>query len=90
MFSIKIHLDPAEHAAIGRYATALHVTPEDIAYAALDNLMNQANDPAIRASVATVRDWRGDNLPMWADSERSVHAYEGSADDQPEERVKFD
>ena len=89
MFTIKIHLDPAEHTAISRYASALHVTLEDVAYAALDRLMQQADDATVRRDVVETRHWRGDNLPQWADTERSVHAYEGKTDAQPEERRQF-
>lgn len=89
MSSIKIHLDPAEQAVIGRYADALKVSPEDIAYAALDRLMQRANEPEVRQSVREVKAWRGSNLPVWADTERSVHAYEGSSDDPPEQRMQF-
>ena len=90
MFAIKIHLDPAEHAVLSRFASALHARPEDIAYAALDRLMQQAHDPQVRNDILETRRWRQDNLPMWADTERSVHAYEGSPDDQPEERLTFE
>jgi hypothetical protein len=89
MFAIKVHLDPAEHAALSRYASVLHVSLEDVAYAALDRLMKSANDDEVRRDIAETRNWRKDNLPLWADSERSVHAYEGAHDDQPEERVHF-
>lgn len=89
MFSLKIHLDPAEHAVISRYAAALHVTPEDIAYAGLDRLMQESRDPVVQQAVRDTRGWRKDNLPLWADTERSVHAYEGGSDDQPEERFQY-
>lgn len=89
MFTIKIHLDPAEQAAVSRFASTLHVSPEDLAYAALDRLMRQANDPATRRDILETRGWRRDNLPLWADTERSVHAYEGANDDQPEQRMQF-
>ncbi len=89
MFAIKIHLDPAEHAALSRYASVLHVRLEDVAYAALDCLMKKANETEIRQCITETALWRKENLPVWADTERSVHAYEGSADDQPEERVQF-
>ena len=89
MFAIKIHLDPAEHAVVSRYASALHVSLEDIAYAALDRLMKSANDETVRRDVVETRNSRKDNLPVWADTERSVHAYEGGQDDQPEERLQF-
>jgi len=90
MFAIKIHLDPAEHAVLSRFASVLRVSPEDIAYAALDRLMRQADDPNVRTEIMETKGWRHENLPIWADTERSVHAYEGSADDQPEERLQFD
>ncbi|MCC5024870.1 MAG: hypothetical protein J6386_19685 [Candidatus Synoicihabitans palmerolidicus] len=45
MPTIKIHLDPGESAAISRFASALNITPEDIAYAALDRTMGSALDP---------------------------------------------
>jgi hypothetical protein len=89
MFAIKIHLDPAEHAVVSRYAASLHVGLEDIAYAALDRLMKQARDEAVRRDIVETRNGRKDNLPVWADTERSVHAYEGGQDDQPEQRMQF-
>lgn len=89
MFAIKIHLDPAEHAAISRFASALHVEPEDIAYAALDHLMRRSHDDVARREIVETRAWRDENLPQWADSERSVHVYESGRDDHPEERLRF-
>lgn len=89
MSAIKIHLDPAEHAAISRYATALHVNLEDIAYAALDQLMQRCNDATVRRDIVETRGWRENNLPQWADSERSVHVYESGRDSHPEERLHF-
>ena len=89
MHAIHIHLEPAEAAVISRYAKALDVSPKDIAYAGLDQLMSRANDPATRQSVKDCREWRRENLPIWADTERSVHAYEGAPDDQPEENLHF-
>ena len=90
MFAIKIHLDPAEHAVLSRFASVLRASPEDIAYAALDRLMRQSDDPQIRNEILETKQWRHENLPIWADCERSVHAYHACADDLPEERLQFE
>ena len=89
MFTVKIHLDPAEHAVVSRFANKLGVHPEDIAYAGLDYVMNHTGDEALRTLIKETKAARVANLPLWADTERSVHAYEGGADDQPEERLQF-
>ena len=89
MFTVKIHLDSAEYAVVSRFATKLNVSPEDVAYAGLDAIMSRTNDPQVRRTIVETKAWRGQNLPLWADSERSVHAYEGGADDPPEERLQF-
>jgi len=89
MFGLRINLDPSEHAVVSRFADSLKVKPEDIAYAALNRLMQEAHDPAIHADILQTKDWREDNLPLWADTARSVHAYEGKGDDHPEEHSKF-
>ncbi|MCF3651037.1 hypothetical protein [Synoicihabitans lomoniglobus] len=89
MSGLKIHLEPGERHVVNRLARAIKVTPEDVAYAALDRLMNEAMDPEVQQSIKECSLGRRDNLPLWADSERSVHAYEGAPDDQPEERLQF-
>ncbi len=89
MFTVKIHLDPAEYAVVSRYATKLDVSLEDIAYAGLDYMMSHSQDTALRTAICETKGWRAQNLPSWADTERSVHAYEGGPDDQPEERLQF-
>ncbi len=89
MFNVKIHLDPAEFAVVSRFANKLEVRPEDVAYAGLDYIMSHTDDEALRTSIQETKAARVANLPIWADSERSVHAYEGSADDQPEEHLQF-
>jgi hypothetical protein len=85
MCALKLHLEDAELDAVSRYAESLHVKAEDVAYAALNHVMLRGNEPAIRKEIQETRDWRADNLPLWADSARSVHAYEGMPDDEPEE-----
>jgi len=81
MSGIKIHLDAAELAAVGRLAQALQVSPEDIAYAALNRLMLAAREPAVQADIVQTKAWRGDNLPLWSDSAASIHAYESMPDE---------
>lgn len=84
MSAIKIHLDDEELAAVERLARTLKVKAEDVAYAALNRLMIQSRDEAIRRDVVETKAWRGENLPLWSDSAHSVHAYEGKHDAEPE------
>jgi len=86
--TIKIHLDAAEAAPVRRLADMLKVAPEDIAFAALDRLMLHARDPEVQTGIVQAKDWRNDNLPLWADTAGSVHAYEGMRDCEPE-RSKY-
>lgn len=88
MSSIRLHLERAEYDAVSRYAEALGVSPEDIAYAALNRLMLSCEDAEVNRDIAETRAWRRDNLPAWSDSAGSVHAYEGKPDDEPE-RSKY-
>jgi hypothetical protein len=81
---IKLHLEQEEYAPIVRAAERLHVSPEDIVYAGLHRMMLTRADPLAWAEVADLRLGRKDNLPRWADSARSVHAYEGKHDDYSE------
>jgi len=46
--------------------------------------MMRAEDPELQRDIVETRDWRKDNLPLWADSACSVHAYEGKPDAEPE------
>ncbi len=84
MATIKLHLEAAEYDAIERFAAAAGTKPEAVLYAAMNRLMLQARDPALRTDILETREWRRQNLPLWADSACSVHAYEGKADDEPE------
>ena len=83
MSAIKVHLDAEELAAVERYADTLHVKAEDVAYAALNRLMMQGRDKAVRADILDTKAWRRDNLPLWSDTAHSVHAYEAQHDDEP-------
>ena len=84
MSALKIHLEMAEIDAVHRYAEALQVKPEDVAYAALNRLMLAARDPAVQQDIRETSQWRHHNLPLWSDSAASVHAYEGKHDAEPE------
>ena len=84
MSAIKVRLDAEELAAVERYADTLHVKAEDVAYAALNRLMMQGRDEAVRAEILETKEWRRDNLPLWSDTAHSVHAYEGRHDDEPQ------
>jgi hypothetical protein len=90
MSVIRVHLEPAESHVVQRLAHAIHVTKEDVAYAALDRLMTESLDPEVQTFIRENSLGRKSNLPLWADTERSVHAYEGGPDDQPIERLKFE
>jgi hypothetical protein len=83
MSSIKIHLEFAEAQPVERLAALLQVSTEDIAYTALDRLMMLARNPDVQKEIVEARNWRRDNLPLWADSAGSVHAYEGMSDCEP-------
>lgn len=84
MSSIKLHLEYAEYDAVCRYAQALGVSPEDVAYAALNRLMLACDSAEVHRDIAETREWRRHNLPLWSDSAGSVHAYEGKPDDEPQ------
>ena len=84
MSAIKIHLEAAESDAVERLATLLGVKPEALAYTALNRLMLDARDPRLGKEIRETWEGKRNNLPLWADSAWSVHAYEGKADDEPE------
>ena len=83
---LKLHLDEEEIAPVRRLAQELNLRPEDVAYAALDQLMMAQDSGEIRSAILYAHSWRTSNLPQWADSARSVHAYEGMPDDYPAPR----
>ena len=83
MASIKLHLDAAEYDAVARFAEAAGTKPEAVVYTALNRLMLDSRDPAVRKEIMETWEAHGQNLPLWADSACSVHAYEGKPDDEP-------
>jgi hypothetical protein len=82
MSANKLQLRDEEYEAVQRYAESIGVKTEDVAYAALNRLMLQlkTDEPAIRQDIIETKDWRPDNLPLWSDTARSVHLYEGKND----------
>lgn len=84
MPKIKIQLEDAEYHVVERLAETLQVAPEDVAYCALNRLMLAERDDAVQVDIVQTRSWRSANLPLWADSAGSVHAYEGMPDCEPE------
>ena len=83
MSTIKLHLEQAEMDAVARFAATLKVKPEAVLYSALNRLMLDSRNPAVRIEIAETWEWHRDNLPLWSDSACSVHAYEGKSDDEP-------
>ncbi|MBI5424233.1 MAG: hypothetical protein HZA32_09090 [Opitutae bacterium] len=83
MSAIKLHLEDAEMHPVLRLAKLLHVEPEDIAYAALNRLMLQGRDAEAQNDIIQTKKVRETQLPLWADSAGSVHAYEGMPDCDP-------
>lgn len=82
--NIKLHLDEAESAPVVRLAEALQVKPEDVLYAALNRLMLHARENDVQTEIIQTRQTRENNLPLWADTAGSVHAYEGMPPCEPE------
>ena len=55
MSTIKLHLEQAEQNAVDRFAESLHVSAEDVAYAALNRLMLRNKDPEIGREIVELR-----------------------------------
>ena len=84
MASIKLHLEAAEYDAVARFAESAGTKPEAVLYAALNRLMLDTRNPDMRKDILETWESHTQNLPLWADSAGSVHAYEGKPDDEPE------
>jgi hypothetical protein len=82
--NIKLHLDEAESAPVVRLAEALQVEPEAVLYAALNRLMLHAREIDVQHEIVQTHQSRDNNLPLWADTAGSVHAYEGMPPCEPE------
>ena len=84
MPTIKIHLEYAEYDAIERFATAMNVKPEAVAYCALNRLMLDTHNPVLLTEIAQTWDDHLENLPLWSDTAGGPHGYEGKPDEDPE------
>jgi len=87
MAAIKIQLEAAELAAVTRLAEALHVKPEDIAYAALNRLMLDAENPELHTGHQAHARLAGRQPAAVDVPATSIHAYE-SMPDEPSHREK--
>jgi len=65
MSAIKLELEHTEYHAVVRYAEALGVSPEDIAYAALDRLMQTCEAPELNHAIAEIRERRRHSHTPW-------------------------
>lgn len=79
--TIKLHLDPEEFTPIERLAKELQVTPETIAYAGLNCIMERVHEAAARKEIVALHLGRREGLPAWADGARGVHIYESKHDE---------
>ena len=75
---VKLNLECEEHEALLRYAEALGVTDEDIAYAALHRLMLAAKstEGEIDKDIVEARDGRRHTLSIWTDPAHPVNLHE--------------
>ena len=77
---IKIRLEYEELSAVQRRATELGIKVEDLAYGALSCTMNHVREPFCRTRIGLSISERGNDLPLWSDSARSIGIYEGQHD----------
>lgn len=77
---IRIHVAHEELSAMRRRAEAVGISVEDLVYGAINcsmsHCLEQYCTPRIKEAVAG----RKGDLPLWADSARSVAVYEGQPD----------
>lgn len=80
--TVKLNLELEEHDAVQRYAEALGVSEEDIAYAALNRLMRELKtaQEIVDREIVETREWRHHNLPLGSDPAHAAHLYEGKGD----------
>ena len=90
MPAIKLHLEQAESDAVIRFADLLNVKPEAVLYAALNRVMLDCRNPALRTEIIETWAAHHQNLPLWSDSACAPHAYEGKGDDEPQPSRLFD
>ena len=80
MPTIKIQVDHEELAAIQRRADAQGIKVQDLVYGALNCMMSHsAESYCIGRGAQAIRE-KGNDLPAWSDSARSVGIYESKKD----------
>ena len=65
MSAVNINLGRAESVAVEHLAEALGVSTEDIAYAALHELMRRADEPHVQHEIVELRATRHQSRPPW-------------------------
>jgi hypothetical protein len=83
MPTLKLHLEQAELDAIERFASELKLKPEAVVYGALNRLMLDSGNPAMRTDIVETWASHKTNLPLWSDSAGGPHGYEGKPDEDP-------
>ena len=83
MPTLKLHLEQAELDAVERFASTINLKPEAVVYGALNRLMLDAGNPALRAELAETWAAHASHLPLWSDSAGGPHGYEGKPDEDP-------
>jgi len=81
MIAVKIHLANAEGAAVEHFAELLGVSTEDVAYAALHQLMLRTNEPEVQHLIVHTRSSRHQSLPPWSDAKRASNPPFGDEDE---------
>ncbi len=83
MNGITIHLEIAEQENLRRHAEALGVDCEDIAYAAVQRLMQQLalHPQEIDREILHARTLRHSYQPLWSGAGRSRHPFEDAGND---------
>jgi hypothetical protein len=79
--TIKLHLDPEEFTPIERPAKELHVTPEAVAYAGLNGIVQRVREAGTQREIVALHFGRRQGLPTWADGARGVHIDESKLDE---------
>ncbi len=74
---IKVHLEAEEYEPIQRLAKNLDIKMENIAYAAINQLMMKQANRDFEKDLQKIHQWRKKDLPKWADKAQEIHAYEG-------------
>ena len=83
MPTLKLHLEQAELDAVERFASELKLKSEVLVYGALNRLMLDSSNPALRAEIVETWDAHRVHLPLWSDSAGGPHGYEGKPDEDP-------